>query len=203
MAGADFATRLARRALLWLLPVAAVWLLLTPLYNRVLVGEGAQLLRLTESPNATLLYLRDTHVLRIARLDIGGGQTALHETRLTDFHFDWILLAALFLATPGATPRERLRTLGWSSLGLAVFHLLLLLFYVKSVYANGLGDWSAQHYGAWGRNFWGLGKHILDLPVKFGLPFALWAYFHFAKLRPPPAAPLTQRKRKTSAASSA
>lgn len=190
----DFARRLARNALLWVVPVALVWLVLTPVYNRMLAEEAQFVLRLTESPDATRLYMRDTHILRITRLDIGGGQTALHETRMTDFHFDWILLATLFLATPGAPARERLRTLGWSAAVLFLFHWLLVVFFVKSIYAIGLGEWSARHYGAFGRNFWSLGKHLLDLPIKFGLPFALWAFFHLDRLRgtdsdPAPAKP--------------
>ena len=38
---------------------------------------------------------------------------------------------------------------------------------MKFVYATQLGAWSLAHYGAFARNFWGLGKHLLDLPFKF------------------------------------
>jgi hypothetical protein len=182
---AAFARLLARNALLWIVPVAIFWLVLTPLYNRYLVAAGESLLHLGESPDATRLYLRDQGVLRITRLDIGGGQSVLHETALSDFHFDWILLATLFLATPGVPMRRRLRALGWPALALLVFHLLLLVFYVESTYANGLGDWSARHYGALARNFWGLGKHILNLPFKFALPFGLWAAVFWRSLDQP------------------
>ncbi len=200
----DFARRLARNALLWILPMAILWVALTPFYNRILASSGEALLRLVESPNATRLYVRDRQVLRVTRADVGGGQTALGETRLSDFHFNWILLATLFLATPGVAPRRRARTLAWSAGALVSFHLLLVMFYVESLYANGLGDWSLRHYGALARNFWGLGKHLLDLPFKFALPFALWAGFNLALLREPTVAPAKpQRKRKSSAKSSA
>jgi hypothetical protein len=180
----DFARRLTRNALLWILPMALLWLLLTPSYNRLLAATGEILLHLGESPNTSRLYVRDTHILRIVRTDIGGGQKTLHETRLSDFHFDWILLGALLLATPGVPPARRVRALAWSAGVLLVFHLLLLVFYVESIYATGLGDWSARHYGALARNFWGLGKHLLDLPFKLGLPFALWAWFAFRQIEP-------------------
>jgi hypothetical protein len=204
VARVDFARRLARNALLWIVPAALVWLALSPVYNRFLAAAGEALLHLGESPNATRLYVRDLHVLRVARTDIGGGQSALDETRLSDFHFDWILLATLFLATPGITLSQRARTLAWSAGALVLFHLLLLVCHVESLYANGLGDWSLRHYGAVARNAWGLGKHLLDLPFKFALPFALWAGFHLRLLRAPaPPPPRPQRKRKGSAEPSA
>jgi hypothetical protein len=181
----DFARRLARNALLWIVPVAVVWLLLTPLYNRFLAGAAQTLLHLGESTDASRLYVRDTHVVRIVRNDIGGGQNTLNETRLTDFHFDWILLGVLFLATPGVAPQRRAQALAWSAGALLVFHLLLVIFYVESLYANGLGVWSQRHYGALARNFWGLGKHLLDLPFKFALPFALWAVSFWSAVDPP------------------
>ncbi len=180
--------------------MALVWVVLTPIYNRIVANEAELVLRLTESPNATRLYVRDTHILRVTRLDIGGGQTALHESRMTDLHFDWILLATLFLATPGVPARDRLRSLGWSAAVLFAFHWLLAVFFVKSIYANELGEWSLRHYGALARNFWGLGKHLLNLPIKFALPFALWAFFHLDQLRgtaaePEPARPKAPKSR--------
>jgi len=186
----DFARRLTRNALLWILPVALVWLVATPVYNRFLAAAGEIVLHGGESPNTSRLYVRDSHILRIVRTDIGGGQNTLHETRLSDFHFDWILLGVLFLATPAVPPARRARALAWSAAAMLVFHLLLLVFYVESTYATGLGDWSARHYGALARNFWGLGEHLLDLPFKFALPFALWMTFHSDRLRgPEPPAP--------------
>ena len=41
-----------------------------------------------------------------------------------------------------------------------------------------------QHYGAIRRNFWGLGKHLLDLPMKLALPLALWVGFYYPRLVP-------------------
>lgn len=199
----DFARRLTRNALLWILPVALVWLVATPVYNRFLAAAGEFMLHIGESPNASRLYVRDSHILRIVRTDIGGGQSTLHETRLDDFHFDWILLGVLFLATPAIASRRRAETMAWSVAALVLFHLLLVVFYVESVYANDLGDWSLRHYGALARNLWGLGKHLLDLPFKFALPFALWALFHLGSLDSAPAAARSGRKRKTSAKSSA
>jgi hypothetical protein len=192
----EFARRLTRNALLWIAPVALVWLVATPVYNRFLAAAGEIVLHAAESPNASRLYVRDSHVLRIVRTDIGGGQNTLHETRLSDFHFDWILLGVLFLATPSIAPRRRAETLAWSVAALVLFHLLLVVFYVESVYANDLGDWSLRHYGALARNFWGLGKHLLDLPLKFALPFALWAVNFWPSIAEPPSSVRQPAKRR-------
>jgi hypothetical protein len=45
-------------------------------------------------------------------------------------------------------------------------------------------DRSARHYGPVARNFWGLGKHLLDLPLKLGLPLLLWAAFYLRLVLP-------------------
>ena len=58
------------------------------------------------------------------------------------------------------------------------------MFWVKFVYATQLGSWSAANYGPWQQNFWGLGKHLLDLPFKFSLPLLLWAGFYLRQLLP-------------------
>jgi hypothetical protein len=68
----------------------------------------------------------------------------------------------------------------------ACFQVLLVLFWVEFTYTTQLGTWSLEHYGAFARNFWGLGKHLLDLPIKLALPFILWAAFYLGRLLPEP-----------------
>jgi hypothetical protein len=182
--GRAWAYRLVRNTVLWLLPVALAWTLLTPPYNRFLRIAGQNLLKLVERPDVTRLYPRDEHMVLIGRLDFPPQSEVVSSFRLTDLHFPVILLAALFLAVPGVPWRERLSNLGVALVVTALFHLVLVLFWVKFVYATQLGDWSLEHYGALARNFWGLGKHLLDLPVKLALPLLLWAGFYVDRLLP-------------------
>jgi hypothetical protein len=177
-----WAGRVAKRAALWLLPAAALWLLATPLYNRLLIGTAEAVLHLAESPNQSHLYQRETHNLMITRGDYRGGQAVAGEFRVSDSHFNWILLIALFLAVPDLPWRVRLKRVGLAAAMLAVFHVALVVFHVEFFYATQLGDWSAAHYGPFARNVFGLGKHLLDLPFKFGLPLLLWAAFHLRSL---------------------
>lgn len=167
-------------------PVILVWLLVTPFYNSFLTHAGANLVRWTESPDVTSLTpaLEDRHFAWIDRADFPPARRRVGSLRLTDLHFPLVLLGALFLAVPGVPWRERLANLGWALLAMVFFHLALVLFHVKFVYALQLGAWSAENYGAFARNFWGLGKHLLALPVKLALPLALWAGFYYPRLLP-------------------
>lgn len=176
--------RFLRNLALAALPVIALWLLATPIYNRFLTYAGANLVTWTESPDVTRLTpaLEDRHFAWIDRGDFPPARRRVGALRLTDLHFPLVLLGALFLAVPGVPWRERLGNLGWAALAMVFFHLALVLFQVKFVYATQLGEWSAAHYGAFGRNFWGLGKHLLDLPVKLALPLALWAGYYYKLL---------------------
>ena len=182
--GRSWSWRLIRNTVLWLLPATVLWVLLTPRYNLFLRTAGENLVRLTESPDVTRLDPRDGHYAVIARLDFPPAREAVGSFRVTDLHFPVILLAALFLAVPGVPWRERLANLGLALVATAVFQVVLVLFWVKFTYATQLGSWSLEHYGAFGRNAWGLGKHVLDLPVKLALPLLLWAGFYLDRLLP-------------------
>ena len=174
--------QLILNALLWVIPVALVWLLATPVYNRFLLGSAENLVRLTESPNVTNLLRKDDHFAYVQRRDFPPAKSLVHSFRVTDVHFHLLMLGVLFLAVPRVPWRRKLENLGWAVLITIFFDILLIFFYVKFVYATQLGAWSLEHYGAFSRNFWGLGKHLLDLPFKFSLPVLLWAGFYFNDL---------------------
>jgi hypothetical protein len=183
--GMDYG-RLLRNLLLWLVPVAAVWVALTPFYNRFLIVSSGNLLRLVESPNVTELLpaAEDDNYARITRRDFPPARRNVSSLRVTDVHFHLVLLAVLFLAVPGVGWRQRSENLGWACLIAVFFHILLVFFWVKFVYATQLGPWSLEHYGAFARNFFGLGKHLLDLPFKLAFPLVMWAAFYLSLLIP-------------------
>ena len=176
--------RFVRNVVLWLIPVTIAWVLLTPYYNRFLVKAGENLTRMTESPSTTRLQAQGRHHLLITRSDMPASRGSLSSVRVTDTHFPLLLLVSFFLAVPGVPWPRRLENLGWALLIAVFFHIVSLLFWVKFVYATQLGEWSAQHYGSFAQNFWGLGKHLIDLPFKLALPLALWAAFYLRELLP-------------------
>jgi hypothetical protein len=179
------------RVLGWLLVVVPLWVLLTPIYNRLLTAATESLVRLSESPNVTRLLPIDSHRVVLVRTDFPPAKSSTYSMSVTNLHFHMILLGAMFLAVPDVRWRQRLARLGVATLVTVAFDLVLFFFWVKFVYATQLGSWSLQHYGAFARNFWGLGKHLLDLPFKFGLPLALWVAFYLPLIRrrEEPAAP--------------
>jgi hypothetical protein len=183
-----WATRFIRNVFLWLLPAWGLWTLLTPAYNRFLLDGGANLLHLSESPPVTIFHRNDAHFASVERRDFPPARALVGPAlRVTDLHFHLVLLAALFLAVPDVPWRRRLENLAWAVLATVFFDLALVFFYVKFLYATQLGSWSLGHYGPVSRNVYGLAKHLLDLPYKLALPFALWAGFYVRLLVPAPA----------------
>jgi hypothetical protein len=177
-----WAGRLIRNALLWLVPVWAVWALATPFYNLFLLTATENVLHITESPNVTKLLPKGRHDAYVQRRDFPPVKCLVHAFRVTDIHFHGVLLGVLFLAVPGVPWRQRLENLGYALLVTIFFDLFLCFFVVKAAYATRLGAWSLAHYGPFARNAYGLARHLLDLPFKLGLPLLLWAGFYLGQM---------------------
>jgi hypothetical protein len=174
---------LIRNTLLWLVPVAVVWWLATPVYNRFLLRNAAGLLHLVERPVVTDLLPRGDHDAYLVRRDFPPARRLVRPFHVTDVHFHLLLLGALFLAVPEMPWRERVRNLAIAVLVTIAYDVLVLVSIVEFVYSTQLGAWSVAHYGAFARNFYGLGKHLLDLPFKLALPLLLWCAFYLRRLR--------------------
>ena len=181
-------SRFLRNVLIWLVPSALLWVAITPFYNRFLRESAETVVRLGERPAVTHLYPapkseeranQDVHYLVITRDDYSLKKGFLYSVRTTDLHFPFVYLWALFMAVPGVSWTVRLSRTGWATLIQVFFHILLLVFWVKFAFATQLGEWSIQHYSVAGQTFWGLGKHVLDLPFKFGMPLLLFAGWYY------------------------
>lgn len=175
-----WALRLIRNTLLLLVPLGLLWSVLTPVYNRFLLGSAQTLVRLTESPDETNLLRKDEHFAYVQRRDFPPAKSLVHSFRVTDVHFHLVMLGALFLGIPGIPWRRKLESLGWAFLITIFFDIFVIFLYAKAAYATKLGAWSLSHYGPFSRNFWGMTMHLFDLPFKFALPFLLWAVFYLA-----------------------
>jgi hypothetical protein len=174
---------LVRNTLLWLVPVTILWVLATPVYNRQLLRTAGGILHLIERPVVTDLLPKGNDDAYIVRRDFPPARALVYPFRVSDLHFHLILLAALFLGVPGIPWRDRLGNLAIATVITVGYDILLVIFYVKFAYANQLGAWSLANYGALARNFYGLGKHLLDLPFKLALPLLLWSVFYLPRLR--------------------
>ena len=195
--------RFLRNLALWLVPSVLLWIVITPFYNRFLRESAQNLVRLGERPAVTHLYPapksetrahQDVDYLVITRDDHTAKKGFLYSVRTTDLHFPMVYLWAMFMAVPGVPWATRLARTGWATMIQVFFHVVLLVFWVKFAFATQLGDWSLAHYGVAGQTFWGLGKHLLDLPFKFGMPLILFAAYYYdwlvgSSVREAPAAP--------------
>ncbi|MEM1250241.1 MAG: hypothetical protein AAGA81_24625 [Acidobacteriota bacterium] len=178
--------RFVRNLALWAVPVILVWLALTPIYNRLLIRGVENVVQGIETPNKTRLRVHETHYALVYHKDVKVNTSTGHvgSFRMTDVQFTVLFVGLLFLSVPEVPTRRRFEALGWGLLAMAFFHLLLGVFRVQFVYATQLGQWSLDNYSAFARNFWGLGKHVLDLAFKFALPLALWSLFYLDRLLP-------------------
>jgi hypothetical protein len=181
-------TRFVRNVLIWIVPSAILWVAITPFYNRFLRESAETVVRLGERPAVTHLYPapksetranQDINYLVITRDDYTAKKAFLYSVRTTDLHFPLLYLWATFMAVPSVPLMTRLARTGWATLIMAFFHIILLVFWVKFAFATQLGEWSTEHYSVAGQTFWGLGKHILDLPFKFGLPLLLFGVWYY------------------------
>ncbi|MBV8202061.1 MAG: hypothetical protein JOZ15_15685 [Acidobacteria bacterium] len=175
-------TVLIRNTLLWMVPVAVLWWLATPVYNRVLLRSASGVLALFEHPAVTELSAKGDHDAYVVRRDFPPARSLVHPFRVTDVHFHLLLLISLFLAVPGLPWRERLANLTIAAAITVAYDVLLVVFIVEFSYSTQLGAWSLAHYGAFARNFYGLAKHLLDLPFKLALPLLLWCVFYLRRL---------------------
>ena len=91
-----------------------------------------------------------------------------------------ILLTTLFAVNRRPLSDRNVFGFLLASLTLVVVHIGAVVVNVQSIYALRLGPWSAAHYGAVARNFWGAAAHFYSLIGTFGAAFALWWLF-----RPP------------------
>ena len=201
--------RFVRNVVLWLVPSALLWITITPFYNRFLRESAESVLHLIEIPDVTRLYpapknanrpRQEIHYLVIARDDHRSERGFLYSVRTTDLHFPLVYLWATFLAVPGVAVGTRFARTGWATLISIFFHLVLLVFWVKFAYATQLGDWSLEHYSTAAQTFWGLGKHLLDLPFKFGLPLILFAGYYYQWLIGSGREPMAARPRRKASA---
>ena len=174
---------LIRNTLLWLVPVTILWVLATPIYNRQLLRIAGGVLHLIERPAVTDLLPKGDDDAYVVRRDFPPARALVYPFRVSDLHFHLILLAALFLGVPAIPWRERLGNLAIAAVITVGYDILLVIFIVKFAYATQLGAWSLANYGAFTRNFFGLGKHLLDLPFKLALPLLLWCVFYLPALR--------------------
>jgi hypothetical protein len=162
----------AARALTGFLLGVVFWFAFSAPYERLLAAAGEALLRSTERPPVTRLSARNGEIL-VERSDFPPAASR-PGLPAADLHFNLALLAALFALDRRPWQADRVGAFLGGCVLLFAVHVAALVFDVRSVYATGLGAWSAAHYGVLERNLWSGGFHFYQIAGRFAAPFAIW-----------------------------
>jgi hypothetical protein len=162
----------ALRGLLGFAVGLALWVNLSPLYDRLVAAGAEPIVRAFENPMVTRLHPTGDDV-RVDRSDFDprSPRPGIQTFQLT---FNWVLLVALFALDPRPLSLGNLRGFALASLALGLTHVLALVAEVMNIYVLRLGAWSRVHYGPVARNFWSAASHSYRFVLMFAIAFGLW-----------------------------
>ena len=184
--------RTALKAFAGFLVGLAMWILLTPAYDRV-VSAGAQaVLRTFEKPKVTRLRPAADNFVTVDRADF-DPRSKRPAIPMRDLTFNIALLTALFAASKRTFSD---RNIGGFLLGLVLLtctHIFGAVAEVMAIYVAKLGMWSTVHYSDLERNVWGVINHFYRLVLMYAFAFALWWGFRDPASE---AVPAGQKKKK-------
>ncbi len=170
------AWRTVLRALAGFAAGLAVYVLMTPVYDRFVAWGAEKTLHIWESPNVTDLTRADDGNVTVDRADF-DRRSQRPGIPLRDLTFNFVLLTALFAVSKRPFSDRNIGGFFIASLLLALTHVLGAVAEVMSIYALKLGMWSQVHFSNFERNFWGVASHFYRLVLMYAVAFALWWIF--------------------------
>ncbi len=168
--------RVGLRALAGFLAGLALWMALTPLYNRAIAAVAEKIIRAFERPAVTQLRPADKGYVTIDRSDF-DPKSKRPGIPLHDLTFNVVLLTALFALSKRPFSDRNVGGFFVAMVILALTHVLGAVAEVMSVYVGKLGPWSRLNYGPFAQNFWGVASHFYRLVLMYAIAFALWWIF--------------------------
>ena len=182
--------RVALRAIAGFIAGVALWMLLSPLYDRAIGACAEAVLRAFENPKVTRLKLAEDNFTTVDRSDF-DPRSKRPGIGIRDLTFNVVLLFALFAASPRPFSDRNIGGFLVACAALALTHILAVVIEVKSIYVAKLGMWSTVNYSDFDRNLWGVLNHSYRLVLMYAIAFALWFV-----LRDPSAAAAAPAKKK-------
>jgi len=173
----------------------AIWLFASPLYDRTVSSVAEKIIRAFEKPSVTHLRLESDEYVTVDRSDF-DPRSKRPAIAVRDLTFNFILLLALFAASKRPFADRNIGGFLVASGLLAITHVLATITEVESLYAMKLGIWSAVHYNAFERNFWGVADHFYRLVLMYAIAFALWWIFKGPDAQPAKHVAKKTKKRK-------
>jgi glycerol uptake facilitator-like aquaporin len=168
--------RVALKALVGFIAGVAVWVMLTPLYDRAIASGAEMLIRAFERPKVTHLRTGTDNFTTVDRSDF-DPRSKRPGIQLRDLTFNFVLLLALFVAAKRPFTDRNIGGFVLASVVLTITHILAAVTEVMSIYVGKLGPWSLANYSAFSRNFWGVANHSYRLVLMYAIAFALWWVF--------------------------
>ncbi|HEY0158576.1 MAG TPA: exosortase H-associated membrane protein [Thermoanaerobaculia bacterium] len=169
----------------------AIWMLLSPLYDRAIAAGAQGVLRAFENPRVTRLRVAEDKLTTVDRSDF-DPRSKRPAISIGDLTFNFVLLMALFAASPRVFSDRNIGGFLAASATLALTHILGVIIRVRSIYVAQLGMWSTVNYTSFDRNFWGAADHFYRLVLMYAIAFALWWVFR----DPATAAPAKKKRRR-------
>ena len=168
--------RLALKAFAGFLVGLALWVMLTPLYDRAVAAGAEKVIRAFEKPAVTQLRRADDGYITVDRTDF-DRRSKRPAVPLRDLTFNIILLVALFAASKRTFSDRNIGGFLVAAGLLALTHVFGMVAEVMSIYVAKLGMWSKVHYSDLERNVWGVANHFYRLVLMYAIAFALWWAF--------------------------
>ena len=168
--------RVALKAFAGFLAGLALWVFLSPVYDRMIASVAAAAMRAFENPPVTRLRMADDNFVTVDRADF-DPRSKRPAIPLRDLTFNVLLLTALFAASKRTFSDRNIGGFIAAAVILGVTHVLGAIIEVMSIYVAKLGMWSTVHYSDFERTFWGVANHFYRLVLMYAIAFALWWIF--------------------------
>jgi hypothetical protein len=186
--------RLAVKVLAGFAAGLALWVFLSPVYDRMIASVAAATMRAFEKPPVTRLRPAKDNFITVDRADF-DPRSQRPAIPLRDLTFNVILLTALFAASKRTFSDRNIGGFIAAVVILALTHVLGAIAEVMSIYVAKLGMWSTVHYSDAQRTFWGVANHFYRLVLMYAIAFALWWVFR-DRAEAGPARPGPRKKRR-------
>jgi hypothetical protein len=187
--------RIALKAFAGFLLGLAMWIFLTPVYDRVVAAGAEAVLRAFEKPKVTRLRPAEDNFVTVDRADF-DPRSKRPAIPIRDLTFNIALLTALFAVSKRTFSDRNIGGFLIALVLLTCTHIFGAIGEVMAIYVARLGMWSTVHYSDVERNVWGVINHFYRLVLMYAFAFALWWIFRDPATEVAPAARKKMRKKR-------
>ncbi len=187
--------RTALKAIAGFLVGLAMWVFLTPMYDKLVAGGAQAVMRVFENPKVTRLKPAADNFVTVDRADF-DPRSKRQWIPVRDLTFNIALMTALFAVSKRPFSDRNIGGFFIAVLLLYVTHVFGTIAEVMAIYVAKLGMWSQVHYSDLERNVWGVINHFYRLVLMYAFAFALWWLFRDPASEAAPAASAAPKKKK-------